>query len=246
MKKTLIFLAVLLLSAVTAFAFNFEPITQDFTSSGPDTIRNFTLHNDRDENVAVRIQVFSRGMDQNGEEELVPADKLFLVYPSQIVLRPHTNQTLKVQWRGPSVVDVEQSYRILVEQMAVNFAEDLWRGSNIRIMFRYLGSLYVVPPQADHEVVLESYKPASNDKGAKGLELVFHNKGKSHVILGDISITMKGEDLSEEPLILSPEDLAEINNQNLLAQNRRRFFLPLPDKYARDSTRISFNFDPIR
>jgi fimbrial chaperone protein len=185
-------------------------------------------------------------MDESGKEDLRPADELFLVYPSQVVLRPRTVQTLKVQWRGPPVIDTEQCFRILVEQMAVNFTETSRTGSRIQIIFRYLGALYVVPPEASHDVVIESVKSAEDSRGNKGMELVFNNRGNSHVIMSDISITVKIPDTSEEPLVLSAEKLPEISGQNLLPLRRRRFFLPLPEKFVRDDILVSFDFDPVR
>jgi fimbrial chaperone protein len=243
MTALLILLAALLLPSGAAFAFSFEPIIRDFTPSGPGTVQNFRLHNDGDENIAVRIRIFTRDMDEEGKEELLPAEGLFLIYPSQVVLRPRTVQTLKVQWRGPANVDTEQCFRILVEQMAVNFEESSAAKSHIRIMFRYLGALYVVPPRAGHEVILESSRPADN---GNGLELVFYNRGNSHVILGDMTISVKRKDTAEALLVFSPEDLPEINGQNILPLRRRRFFLPLPETHLRDDTLVSFDFDPIR
>ena len=237
----------LLLGSGAAFAFTLKPIKQDFTPSGPGATQSFQLENDGNENVALRIRIFVREMDEYGKEELLPAEGLFPIYPPQIVLKPKSSQILKIQWRGPSRLDTELAYRLLVEQMPVNFEEQTAPGGRIRILLRYMGALYIVPPRLRPDVVLDSFSPSINDKGEKGLELVFHNRGNAHAILGDLELSLKtGGGSDEEALVMKSEELKGINGENVLVGKRRRFFLALPEKYAQDDTRIAFTFKPLR
>ncbi len=237
----------LLFGSGAAFAFTLKPVKQDFTPSGPGTIQSFQLENDGNENVALRIKIFVREMDEHGKEELLPAEGLFLIYPPQIVLKPKSSQTLKIQWRGQSRVDTELAYRLLVEQLPVNFQEDTTPGGKIRILVRYMGALYVVPSRLKHDVVLESSAPAVNDKGEKGVEVVFHNRGNAHTLLGELEIKASLPDaMSGEPLTLKSDELRGISGENVLPGKKRRFFLPLPEKYVRDDVRIDFDFKPLR
>ena len=248
MRFTALPAVLLLLGSGAAFAFTLTPIVRDFTPSGPGTVQSFRLENEGSENVALRIRILTREMDEYGKEKLLPAEGLFLIYPPQVVLKPRSFQTLKVQWRGPAAVDTELSYRLLVEQMPVNFDDQTTPGGRIRIMFRYLGALYVVPPRPRPDVTLESSSPLVNDKGEKGRELVFRNSGNAHVLLGDLEISLRAADAPADspPLVVSGDELKGINGENILAGRRRRYFLPLPEEYLRGDARISFTFTPIR
>jgi fimbrial chaperone protein len=245
-SRVIVLLAVMLFQGLAASAFTFEPITQDFTPSGPGAVRNFRLENEGGENVPIRIRVFTREVDEYGKETNLPADGLFVVYPSQVVLKPRSVQNIRVQWKGPSSVETERAFRILVEQMPVDFSGQPAAGSQIRIMFRYLGALYVVPPKPRHEVVLESLIPGTDSEGKSVLNLVFRNRGNAHIILGDLKLSLRRDDLSEQPLVFSPDSLPGISVENILSGNARRFVLPVPERYAHAATKLSFTFDPVR
>jgi len=237
----------LLASAQAAFPFTFDPISRDFAPSGRDSIQSFRLANDGSEAIAVRIQMLTRDMDPDGKETNAPADPLFLVYPSRVVLEARSVQAVKVQWKGPSDLPVERCFRILVEQVPVEFGGEKKPGGSIRVLFRYLGTVYVVPSGARPEVVLDSSRPALGEGGRPGLELRFSNKGNAHAILADLQLTLspRGPQASA-PRRLAPADLPGINGENLLPGTSRRFFLPLPADLASGDFDVAFHFEAVR
>jgi fimbrial chaperone protein len=129
--------ALLLLCGASALsAFSFEPITRDFSPSGKDSIRTFRLANSASDTIMIRIRILTREVDSDGREVNDPADSLFTIYPSRVVLAPHSLQAVKVQWKGPPDLQVERCFRILAEQLPVRSAEEHRQGGNIRVMFR--------------------------------------------------------------------------------------------------------------
>jgi fimbrial chaperone protein len=249
-----LFFAAALLLAVAAAplgAFSFSPIAQDFTPSGPGSVQSFRLENEGTEPVAVRISMRSRQSDPDGKETNAPADGLFVVYPSRAVLAPGSAQAVRVQWKGPATLEAEQCYRILVEQLPVDFGSQEKQKASIRVLFRYLGAVYIVPAGAAPDVVLASSAPGVDPSGKPGLGLVFANRGTAHVILGEMSITVTAGRSPDSPsLVFGPRDLAGISGENILPLASRRHFLPLPEGFAagvsKDDLRVSFTFDPVR
>lgn len=229
------------------YGFSFEPITRDFSPAGKDSIRTFRLVNSGNDTVVVRIRILTRSMDESGTETNEPAERLFVVYPPRAVLAPHSVQAVKVQWKGPADLPAERCFRILVEQLPVSFGEERTQGSNIKVMFRYLGALYILPQGAKPNVILESYRPAVDSKGRKGLELLFSNRGKAHALLNEleISVTRKaGRPPARE--VFGPEKLDGINGENLLPGVQRRFFIPLPQEFLEDDLDVAFRFETVR
>jgi fimbrial chaperone protein len=245
-----LFLAVALLLTLAAAplsAFSFSPITQDFAPSGPGSVRSFRLENEGADPVAVRISMLSREPDAEGREANAPADSLFVVYPPRAVLAPGSVQAVRVQWKGPADLASEQCYRILVEQVPADFGGQARQKGSIRVLFRYLGAVYIVPSGARPDIVLESSEPAADAAGRSGLRLVFANRGTAHAILGDLSIRVSaGASATAEKLTFGPQDLAGICGENILPHASRRYFLPLPEGFPKDDLRVAFSFDPIR
>ncbi len=249
-----IFFAAALLLALAAAplgAFSFAPIAQDFAPSGAGSVQSFRLENEAAEPVAVRISMLSRRSDAEGRELNAPADSLFVVYPPRAVLAPGSAQAVRVQWKGPAALESEQCFRILVEQLPVDFGGQEKQKGSIRVLFRYLGAVYIVPAGAAPDVVLSSSAPAVDAAGRRGLALEFANRGTAHVILGEMSVAVStGREPGSPTLAFGPKELAGISGENILPFASRRYFLPLPEGFApgasKDDLHVSFTFEPIR
>lgn len=79
------------------------------------------------------LLLFTREMDMDGNETMESADKLFTVYPDQVVLPPKSFQSVRIRWKGPVDLTREQSYRILVEQVPVDFESQSRKRSGLKI-----------------------------------------------------------------------------------------------------------------
>lgn len=231
----------------SAGAFGFEPITCDFDPSGPGSTQTFYLDNDGSEPIAVRVRILTRAMDERGQEANAPADDQFVVYPSRTVLKPNSSQVVRVKWKGDAAPAAELCYRILVEQLPVEFEVAERTGGVIRILFRYLGALYVVPPGAKPDVELERVTPSTDSAGRSGLELVFTNRGTAHVILNGLQIEVaRGAGASAPRVVMKGTELAGIAEENLLPGARRRFFLRLPEDIDPLKAEVRFTYEGTR
>ena len=145
-KKIKAVLAILFIIQGGLTAFTFAPISQEFSAEGKNSSRLFTITNDSlTERIAVKVSVFTRIMDEWGNETLEPAPGDFLIYPAQSLLNPGDSRSVRIKWKGGTVGSREKAYRIIAEQLPVDFTEEDLRddGAGIRFTFRYEGSLYV-------------------------------------------------------------------------------------------------------
>lgn len=231
----------LLLSSIPLFSFSFDPITQDFTPRGRGNIQSFRVRNDSKEEIAVKIYMMTREMEEDGTEVNQPADSLFLVFPRQVIVPPESIQIVRVQWKGESSVKVEKAYRIVAEQLPVDFSGEE-KSSGIKVLFRYVGAVYILPEEVSSEVVLSSWS-----REEKGLQLNFYNNGNGHCILSEMSVTVNIDksDGTTVRRIYSGEELAGLTGENILARSSRHYFLPLAESDEGD-IRVSFEYEAER
>ncbi|MFH2113100.1 MAG: fimbria/pilus periplasmic chaperone [Spirochaetota bacterium] len=213
-------LTLLSAAATLAAAFSVNPMTVELSPSGSGTVASFRVENDGNEPIALVISVLSRSMDTDGTEQNGPVGSDFVVLPSRVVLEPRTTRIIKVQWRGSPQLEAERAFRVVVEQVPVMFSEA--NVSGIRIMFRYLASLYVVPPGAQGNLVPEGLKPVVQD-GKPGFVATIRNDGNKHAVIKAVSLMAKSPvgDIS-----LPDEVLSGLIGMNILARSSRDMFIP--------------------
>ncbi|HDQ14681.1 MAG TPA: molecular chaperone [Sediminispirochaeta sp.] len=235
--------ALLLFSPVYIWSFSFEPISRTFSPEGRGAIQTFRLTNDGDDYIAVRLRMYSREMDIDGNETREAVPELFTIYPNQVVLKPRSVQTVRIKWNGAADMDREQCYRLLVEQLPVDFAQNSQETSGLKIMFRYLGSIYVSPPGTEAEIVVEEASVVET-KGAKELEIIFSNRGTRHAILNGLILDLQVEGSgSMDTHRLQGKELEGVIGENILPGSRRHFSIPLPDDFPGDDVRVDFQYE---
>ena len=181
--------AFLLFSLAPIHAFRLVPISQDFAPSGKRASQLFRIENPDEKRIAVQISVATREMDMDGNETNVDASDSFIVYPSQLLVDPGETGTVRVKWTGDPNPASELAYRIIAEEIPLGDPEPgEEQGAGIRIVFRYVGNIYVLPRGAEPNVVLVSASAESAPDGSRRLVLVFHNQGTSHTILRNLSL----------------------------------------------------------
>jgi len=172
----------------------------------------------------------------DGTETLEPADDLFVVYPSRVMLGANAIQVVKVQWKGPPDISIEQNFRLVAEQLPVDFSGQ--KAGNIRILLRYMGALYITPPNAAPNVVLDSVEQVGQD-----ISITLHNKGNAHILMSNLTLEVKTSEWSKT---YSSEELKGFNGENMLAGLKRTFVVSLPPDIKGSDYKVAFQFDPIR
>ena len=232
------------LVAEPASAFRFIPFIAEFEPSGSGANRTYTVENTSEDRIAVEVSVHKRGMNLDGTDRLQDADDDFIVYPTQVVLEPHRKQAIRVQFIGDPAPDRELAYRIIAEQLPVELDAEPEPGANVRILVRYVGSIYVRPKQAAYEVVLERAGSETLENGSRGLAITLHNKGTAHAILKNLELSFSSQNgAGPNGVQLSSEFLKGMTGENILAMHKRRFVLPWPAKLPHGPVDVSFVFD---
>ena len=72
-------------------------------------------------------------------------------------------------------------------------------GGSVRILVRYMGSIYVRPGGARDDVVLLSAAPDAAENGQRKLSIMLHNRGGAHVILRNLRLSLAAETQAPGP-----------------------------------------------
>ena len=221
--RALIIMAVLLANAAAnAAAFSFSPMTVSIAPSGANAVMTYKVTNESDQQIAVSVKVATRTIDAAGVEKNEPADKLFLVFPSRVVLKANSSQNVKVQYRGSATIAAESAFRVIAEQLPVDFTKSATSG--VSILLTYVAALYVTPKNTAPKLVFAQAVGAQKD-GKPGLQVTVKNEGTKHALLSNPIIRIN-ESSGSSPKEFSGEAAAGIDGQNILALSERTFFVP--------------------
>lgn len=236
--KTLETIALLSVLALAGLAFTLRPMSATLDSKGYGAAKTFQLENESSNQVAFQVTMVSREMDVNGKETLKPATNLFTLFPPQGVIDPGQNQSVRLVWRGPARLSEEQCFRIVAEQLPVNFTPPEQGHAQIRILLRYEGTIYIQPKKAKADLKVESLTPESI-RGTNLWQLVITNAGNAHYNLANPSLTLT--DPSGQKTEISTNFLAPINGENILPHHTRNFLITLPSQLKAQVYQVRLN-----
>ena len=205
---------------LSAQAMTFTPIEMDFSPTGRGATQIFRLENNTAEPAAVEMMIKSRAMAINGDDVLGDADDQFSIFPPQLVLQPGQQQSVRVQYIGAATIDKERAFRLVVEQLPVDLGEAPQDGGRMRLLVKYIASLYVVPRNVRALLSVSDAQIVKEDE-QRWLRFKVQNEGGTRKIL-------KNAKLIVGPLSLSGDALTGVEGENVLAQTARVFRVKLP------------------
>ncbi len=245
-----------LISALPSFSqveatFQFSPLQSIFAVSGQKATQSFLVTNTGKKATAIQIKMVKRQVDLDGKEINTDADDDFILYPPQMLVKAGERQTVRVTWVGNASPTQELSYRIIAEQLPVDLTEIRQiQGSTtvaIKVLFKYIGSVYIAPPNVSPNVSLESAVcQVETDKTGKKdskLQLTFANQGTAHAILTDLRLNLSPIGKETIPVKLEAKQLIGVNGENILAGSKRRFSLPCPAGLPNEKLSGTFEYD---
>ena len=220
--KTLNATLLFLMLACGVWAFTLKPMSATLDPKGYGASKTFRLENESSNQVAFQVTIVSREMNLDGEETLKPATNLFTLFPPQGVIGPGQSQSVRLVWRGPSRPAEEQCFRIVAEELPVNFNPAEPGRAQIRILLRYRGTIYIRPKKARAELKVESLTRTSTNLW----RLAIANIGNAHCNLSNPSLTLA--DAAGHKTEISTNFLTAINGENILPHHTRNFLISLP------------------
>lgn len=242
------FILFIILSGISpALAFKLDPISRVFEPAGAGATQSYQVINDSAEQIAVELSMAERKISLEGQETTESADDDFLVYPSQIVLPPQGVQSVRVTWLGNPNPEKELAYRIIAEQLPINLnnpeeSQAETTSGAVKFMFRYMGSVYIRPKNAESKVVLNGITHEKGTDGNDRLVITFDNQGTRRAVLSELNLNLTSQG---SQLTLKPEQLEGVNNGVILAGNQRRFSMPWPQQLPIGEVTGTFTFKDV-
>ncbi|MCB8764730.1 fimbrial biogenesis chaperone [Planktothrix agardhii] len=242
------FILFIILSGISpALAFKLDPISRVFEPAGAGATQSYEVINDSAEQIAVELSMAERKISLEGQETTESADDDFLVYPSQIVLPPQGVQSVRVTWLGNPNPEKELAYRIIAEQLPINLnnpeeSQAETTSGAVKVMFRYMGSVYIRPKNAESKVVLNGITHEKGTDGNDRLVITFDNQGTRRAVLSELNLNLTSQG---SQLTLKPEQLEGVNNGVILAGNQRRFSIPWPQQLPIGEVTGTFTFKDV-
>lgn len=190
--------------------------------------------------VAIQLTAFDRKIDENGIETKVENLDDINIYPPQLIVPPHSKKSFKITYVGPSVGEIEKSYRVLAEESPVDLNPIKLNTSNIKFKVSYLAALYVAPKNAKSNITIKSVS-----KEAKRLKLVIENSGNRHQNLTRARLQLLRQEDNHALLTLETKDLAGLAGENIFPKSQRIFYVNdqgFVNKYT-PAYKVNLHFD---
>ena len=223
MKAKSFLILILIVGAVSAVgAFSFVPMSASITPTGAQSVMSFRITNESTQAIAVVISVMTRAIDLDGKETNESTGKDFTIFPTKVVVQPNSFQTVKVQYKGVALLPRETCYRVIAEQVPIDFSKQ--ETSGVKVLFRYIAALYVSPAKAAPNLLLDSALGAEVD-GVKGLKVVIRNAGTRHALLSNAELKIQ-DGAGTTPILLGGDQTQAFEGQNMLPASSRSFFIP--------------------
>ena len=168
MLRTLLF--ILTLFAVSAHAYQVQPMIAEVSSQGRESLATYRLQNPGNEALPVEVEVFKRTFDEQQKEVLVPAEGDFLVLPPQIEVPANGYQVFRAKYLGKPNLKQTESYRIVFKQLPL--ADDKAK-SGVKMMFNFATLMFVSP-----KGIVAKQQSELNCAKADDCKLTISNQGK--------------------------------------------------------------------
>lgn len=209
-----------ILFSMNSFGFVLEPMVASFAPDGEGATKIFRVENETKETIAVKIQAFTRQIDDKGKENQVPS-KDFKIYPDQISLTGSDSRAIRVMYIGPKGLDQESSYRIVATQLPVAFKGES-KKTGIKFLFQFVASVYVGSDKFYPKIEVESITRSDSEN----LKIKIINRGQKHTLLKYVKVELK--DSAGKTLILNSDLIKTWDAENILSGTRRTFKVKSP------------------
>lgn len=227
-RKLMTAIAVLVFAAtpIRLEAARVSPMVVNVTPSGRGSIARIELSNPAEREFPVEVTMMRGDISEEGQLTLTPADEDFLVFPAQIVVKPRSQQVLRIQYVGDPELSQSQIYYAAIRQLPVAFDEGT---SQVQLVVNFNVLVNVVPEGTRADPVVEVIGPATREDKA-GIEVRVTNRGTRFMLAGNVAwdITGRTPEGVEIKLRRSPEEMAQAIGVGVVAPDRaRRFFIPM-------------------
>lgn len=227
-RHLVIALAALFLVAmpIHAEAARVSPMVLEVAPSGRNSVARIELSNPADRDFPVEVTMMRGDISEDGELTLTPAEEDFLVFPAQIVVKPRSQQVMRVQYVGDPELAKSQIYYAAVRQIPVAFEPGQ---TQVQVVVNFNVLINVVPDGTRPDPVIEVVGPATREE-KQGVEIRVTNRGTRFLLAGTVPWDISGTGADGTPVKIrrSAEEMGRAFGVGVVAPDKvRRFFIPL-------------------
>ncbi len=214
-----VILIITLFLANSALAFQVEPMVQKLLVSGAQAQAEYRVENTSSEPLAVEAISLSRHVKQGTDEELMTADRDFIIMPPQATIAPGSFQLFRIRYLGTEVTDKTASYRIIFKQLPLKSNNE---ESGVDLLFHFSTLVFVSPTGVQPDV----RSTINNDI------IQFTNIGDGLADFNGAEITLHSD---KEAQTLSWNEFGAYSPANFLVPNQS-ITIPIQPEWMKDKT----------
>ena len=238
--RHLLVFAGLSMASLKGHGFTLIPISATVEPKGYGVSASFRVENETSNRVAFQISMRTRDVDEFGKETMVGASNLFTIFPQQGIIPPGQKQNVRVVWKGSANPTNELAYRIVAEELPVDLEREKTQ-SHIKVLLKYVGSLYVRPKNCKSQLQITRLARAVDGNSTNAYEFAVTNVGTAHQgLINPVMTITDGQGAKTE---LRGEQLPGIEGQNILANHTRRFRVALPPAFKEEGYQADIRVD---
>ena len=182
---------------VSPFVYEFDPTNDQQNEENKDVSKEkeftYSITNKMNCTIAFDVAVYKRCTDKNGKETLIKDEDSFLVFPSQLIIKPQEERSVKLRWVGNKEFKKnphkEQAFRVVIKQYKINLNpfKKQKRESTVEFTYQINASLYMTPGKSRSNVVVIKTETFKN-----GFSRVYvENRGTRHISYAQIKSAIK-------------------------------------------------------
>jgi fimbrial chaperone protein len=213
--------------ASPAAAYDLKPIVIQLAPSGARSAQTAVITNTHDVPIAIEVKTFQRKQNPDGSDTLTIDDENLIISPPQMVIAPKSSQSFRVQWVGDAAPKKEIAYRIVTEQLPIQFKERVRSDltADVTMRYRYEAALYIMPEERSAKATLASVAAVKSEDGTDQLELHIRSEGTSRAILDKPTLDLAADGRS---LRLEGEAVKPLIGLNILPDTERVVRIAMP------------------
>ena len=203
-----------------AWGFDVSPISAELDIAKQRSHLITITSRDKEE-IPIRIKAVSWEIAKDGKDIRGDTSDIIL-FPGQFVLNPNEKRVIRVGARTKTKPAIEQSYRILIQEVPVDLKERKGTESGVRLITSYATAFYITPQKPHSDIQVKSAQ-----RTADGLVLRLFNNGNAHSHLYQLTLV-----LAQDGKMVNFDNekyLPHFINENLLANSERDFIWKWPD-----------------
>ena len=230
-------IAMALLASSWLSAYQFSPLEQTFEPSGGGATSTYTIVNDSDDTIAVRISALTRDQDADGGETNSPATNYFSIRPANVLVGPQASQVVRVTYRGPRMTPNELAFRIKAEQVEYSKGRKAGGTRMFNFLYNYVTSAYIQPQRPTEKLSVSACRPVmvseTPEEGGEPVErkmlaVTIRNEGNVHQTLDTARLTVTDGD-GRSVTLEGAGQLGPLYGMNILARKTVTLHIPFPE-----------------